>query len=56
MGLTFYLGGTTHYLGGTHVLFKWDPHTIQVGPTWDLRTIQAGPTWAHDSIKLVSLS
>jgi len=33
--------GPTFYLGGTHILFRWDPHTVQASP----RTIQVGPTY-----------
>ena len=47
-----------------HVLFMWDPYTIQVGPAYHsggtvhgvLRTFLVGPTWDHRSIECVSLS
>jgi len=35
--------GPTYYLGGAHILFRRNPHTIQAGPAWDPRTIQVGP-------------
>ena len=55
VGHTYYSGGIhvgpTYCLGGTHMLFRWDPHTIQVILFMIPRTLQVGPRWDHNSIE-----
>jgi hypothetical protein len=44
VGPTCCLGGPMRYVGGTHTLFTWDPHLIQVEATWDPHPIYVGST------------